>query len=96
MAIGASEGNDIQIDECIYVNRSHLKLVSVKKEKKGKKKSIFDEKEPEPEIETEWYLRDTSKSSRLKYLLDNPFKYVIVKPNLVLSLGMTDDTELVI
>ena len=46
MAIGSSEENDIQVDECMYVNRNHLKLVSVKREKKGKKKSIFDEKEP--------------------------------------------------
>ena len=78
------------------MNKSHLKLISVKKEKKVKKKSIFDEKEPSPEVETWWYIRDTSKSCRLRYLLDNPWKYVIVKPGMLISLGMTDDIELVV
>ena len=48
LGIGSSENNDVQVEDCIFVNKSHLKLVSVKKEKKGKKKSIFDDKEPPP------------------------------------------------
>ena len=48
MGIGSSESSDVLVEDCIFINKSHLKLVSVKKDKKGKKKSIFDEKEPPP------------------------------------------------
>jgi hypothetical protein len=40
LAIGADSHNDIQMEECMYVNNSHLKLISVKHEKQGRK-SIY-------------------------------------------------------
>ena len=52
---------------------------------------MFAEKQPDPEIHTEWFIRDTAKSNRVRYLLDNPYKYVIAKPDMVLTLGLTDD-----
>jgi hypothetical protein len=33
-------------------------------------------------------------SNRLRYLLDNPWKYVIVKPGMVMNIGLNDETEL--
>lgn len=35
-----------------------------------------------------------AKSNRLKYLLDNPWKYVVAKPGMVMSIGLNDETEL--
>jgi hypothetical protein len=29
----------------------------------------------------------------VRYLLDNPYKYVVVKPAMVISIGLTEDTE---
>ncbi len=42
----------------------------------------------------EWFVRDTAKSNRLKYLLDKPTKYVFAKPKMVISLGLTGDFEI--
>ena len=40
LSVGADGHNDIQMGECLYVNGSHLKLISVKHEKQAKK-SIY-------------------------------------------------------
>ncbi len=45
-------------------------------------------------LETEWFMRDIAKSNRLRYLLDSPWKYVLIKPGMVINLGLTDDIEL--
>lgn len=51
---------------------------------------IYEEREPKPIVESQWYIRDVARSNRLKYLLDNPWKYMIVKPGMVISIGLTD------
>lgn len=71
-----------------------MKLICVKVEKQSKKRMIYDEREPKPTIDTQWYIRDVARSNRLKYLLDTPWKYVIVKPGMIISIGLTDQIEL--
>ena len=41
-------------------------------------------------------MRDIGKSNRLRYLLDSPWKYLVVQPGTVISLGLTEDVELII
>jgi hypothetical protein len=36
-------------------------------------------------------MRDVSKSNRLKYLLDDKNKFVILKQKMVIGIGMTED-----
>lgn len=43
---------------------------------------------------TTWFIKDTAKSSRVRYLLDSAFKYAIVKPSMAISIGLTDDYEI--
>lgn len=43
---------------------------------------------------TEWFIRDTAKSNRISYQLNNPYKYVIVKPGMVLNFGFSSNYEL--
>ena len=52
---------------------------------------LFSEKSEESTIESQWFIRDVAKSNRLRYLLENPWKYVAVKPGMVLNIGITDD-----
>jgi hypothetical protein len=61
---------------------------------KLKKKSIFEETEPAPIYLTEWFIRDTARSNRITYQLNNPYKYVIIKPGMVIRFGFTNNFEL--
>ena len=43
-----------------------------------------------------WYIKDVAKSNRIKYSLDSPYKYVIVKPGMVISFGLTEEWRLTV
>lgn len=42
----------------------------------------------------EWFVRDTARSNRMKYVLDTQHKFVFIKPGMVISFGLTGDLEL--
>jgi hypothetical protein len=94
ITVGSASNCDIAIPDALFVNRSHLKLASTRKVvKSAKRRSYFDEKEDESVEVVEWYVRDTAKSNRMRYLLDSPHKFVFLKPGMVVSLGLTGDLE---
>jgi len=57
------------------------------------KKDYFEMNPKKEEGLAQWLIRDVSRSNRLKYILDTAYKYVMVKPKMVVSLGLTDDIE---
>lgn len=93
VSIGA-ENSDIVVPDCLFVGKELLKIISVGGEKKGKKANYYDQTPPKPIFFTQWFIRDVSRSNRLKYLLDSPYKYVFLKPQMRLTLGLTDDIEM--
>lgn len=61
--------------------------------KSDQKRNFFEDSQ-ETISYNEWYLRDISKSNRLRFLLDRSQKYVFAKPLMVLTIGLTQDIEI--
>jgi hypothetical protein len=70
-----------------------LKVISIRGERPPVKKDYFDTSPRKEEGLPLWFIRDVSRSNRVKYVLDTPYKYVVVKPKMVVSLGLTEDIE---
>jgi hypothetical protein len=92
ITIGSGSECDIIVKDSLFVNKSHLKIASTRKVVTVPKRSYFEEKDDSVEV-VEWFVRDTARSNRLRYVLDTPHKFVFLKPAMAISFGLTGDLE---